>query len=113
MKRDSFYTVMSHYDKDGLKTRSVRQVHGRAFSYKGYIFGIYLDGSCGLYRLIDLATGKQIHHDTDLNHAISRLRIKPFFDWFVNQTKTDDYRELCIEYDQLILKWEAEHKCVS
>ena len=112
MKRENFFTVMTRYDAVGRRSRFVRKVHGRTLVVNGYKFGAYFDETARLFRIIDLDTGKQVNQDTDMQHAISRLYIKPAFDKFVEITNTENYKGLCREYKKLIAKWEAENKCV-
>lgn len=100
-----FYTVYSHYDKDGHKSRLVKLVKGEVFVYNGYYFGLYHDTKENLWKLIDIATGKQLASGAKKEFTRSRIMIPQVFYDYVALTKTVDYIGLIQEL--LDLKKEA------
>lgn len=104
--KQTVYAVLSHYDEEGHKSRSVVEVKAEIFTYKGYDFAIYrnfenYDDIKRKWIVLDLASGKiYVNGKTKkdaLNHACG-----PLFDKYEELIKTDTYKALCEEYQMLI-----------
>jgi len=102
MTRDNFYVVFSHYDGYGHKSRLVDKVTGEVFSYKGYQFGLYHDKKEGLWKLVDLATGKKLTESKSRIQAMTRITIPEVFANYQEITKLSSYPELKQELADLV-----------
>lgn len=102
MTRDNFYVVFSHYDGDGHKSRLVVKVNGEVFSYKGYKFGLYQDEKEGLWKLVDVATGKKLTESKSRLQAMTRITIPEVFSNYQEITKLPSYPELKRELTDLV-----------
>ena len=102
MTRDNFYIVFSHYDGDGHKSRLVDKVSGEVFCYKGYQFGLYHDEKEGLWKLVDVATGKKLTESKSRIQAMTRIAIPEVFLNYQEITKLPSYPELKRELVDLV-----------
>lgn len=102
MKKDEFFIVYSHYDKNGQKSRLVKCVRGEVFLYGGHNFGLYHDSKEGLWKLIDLLTGKQLASGAKKEFTRSRIMIPQIFYDYEMRTQTKDYEGLMKELRDLI-----------
>ena len=108
MNKKEIYIVLSHYDKDGRKTRSIQSVKAECFEYGGFEFGIYYDKSrLGLndtkskWKLIDVATGKVVSDGLSKDNAIRHFLKTPLFNRFTELTQTVDYNQLIEELQRM------------
>lgn len=104
-KKEKFYVVHSHYDKDGRKSRSVTPVRGEVFTYAGHTFGLYHDTKEGLWKLIDILTGKQLASGAKKEFTRSRIMVPQVFYDYEVKTQTKDYEGLMSELMALIEKY--------
>lgn len=105
MNKHEIYVVYSRYDKNGHKSRFVKRVRGEVFSYGGYDFGLYYDKKEHLWKLIDIATGKQLASGAKKEFTRSRIKIPQIFYDYEARTKTKDYEGLVQELADLIEKY--------
>lgn len=102
MTQDNFYVVFSHYDGDGHKSRLVNKVLGEVFCYKGYQFGLYQDEKEGLWKLVDVVTGKKLTESKSRLQAMTRITIPEVFSNYQEITKLPSYTELKRELVDLV-----------
>lgn len=105
MSKKEFYVVHSHYDKDGHKSRFVTPVRGEVFSYEGHFFGLYHDTKEGLWKLIDILTGKQLASGAKKEFTRSRIMVPQVFYDYEAKTQTKDYEGLMSELLELVEKY--------
>lgn len=105
MRNKEFYVVHSHYNKNGYKSRFVERVKGEIFLYEGYSFGLYYNEKEGLWKLVDVVTGKQLASGVKKEFTRSRIMIPQVFYDYEARTKTKDYKGLMQELADLIEKY--------
>ncbi|NCU30369.1 hypothetical protein EOM57_01040 [Candidatus Saccharibacteria bacterium] len=107
-KRRRIAIVLTHYDKDGHKSRLVKKVLARCFIYEGHEFGIYYDyAKRGLndkkakWKVIDIATGKVVADGVSEELAIRHLGSTPIFNKYIELVHSSDYIGLVEELNSL------------
>lgn len=108
-KRRRIAIVLTHYDRDGHKSRLVKRVLARCFMYEGYEFGIYYDyAKRGLndkkakWKVIDIETGKVVADGISEELAIQHLGSTPIFNKYLELVSSSDYAGLKEELQNLI-----------
>lgn len=105
--KQTVYIVLSHYDKEGHKSRSVAEVKAEIVTHKGYQFAVYRNREHydndvkRKWIVLDLASGKIYANGSSKKKALSRLN-SPLFERYEEIIKTDLYKSLCEEYKMLI-----------
>jgi hypothetical protein len=106
MKR-KVYIVLSHYDTEGHKSRSVDEVKAEIVTHKGYEFAVYRNRNNydndikRKWIVLDLNSGKIMANGKTKKDALSKA-FGPVFSKYEDITKLDTYKQLCEEYKALI-----------
>lgn len=107
MRKETVYAVLTHYDKEGHKSRSVVEVKAEAIEYRGYRFAVYRnrnDYDNDVKRkwiVLDVASGMIYANGSTKRGAVSRLS-SPLFDRYLELIKGKNYEELCKQNQEMI-----------
>lgn len=108
-KRRRIPIVLTHYDKDGHKSRIVKKVLAKCFTYEGYEFGVYYDyakrgvnDDKAKWKVVDVATGKMVTDGTSKELAIRHLGSTPIFNSYLELIGSKDYAGLVEELKVLL-----------
>lgn len=107
MKKETAYAVLSHYDKEGHKSRSVVEVEAEIVEHRGYRFAVYRNHNHydndieRKWIVLDVKSGMIYADGKTKKKAISRL-MSPLFDRYLEIIKKENYEELCNQNQRMI-----------
>lgn len=107
MRKEKVYAVLSHYDAEGHKTRSVVEVKAEIIEHKGYRFAVYRNHDNydndikRKWIVLDVASG-MIYADGKTRQAAINRITSPLFDKYEELIKGKNYEELCLQSQRMI-----------
>lgn len=107
MKKETVYAVLSHYDAEGHKSRSVVEVKAEIIEHKGYRFAIYRNQDNydndvkRKWIVLDVASGMIYADGSTKQKAIDRI-FSPLLDKYEEIIKGKNYEELCNQSQRMI-----------
>ena len=112
MRKETVYAVLSHYDAEGHKSRSVVEVKAEIIEHRGYRFAVYRNHENydndvkRKWIVLDVKSGMIYADGKTKQKAIDRIT-SPLFDKYEELIKTKSYEELCEQNAKMIdaYKW--------